>query len=127
MNIKITILLPYLNKAETIKTYVHVTQTSLATLNIDNKILISNNNSVDNSQKLTTQTNTQIIHTPITNYNNTLLTKITKTHKHYVIITNTDNNYNLTNLQPFVNALRKNYNLIINNQFHNDITKNAIP
>ena len=124
---ELTILLPCLNEAETLAACVTKAMRYLDKAGIDGEVLISDNGSTDGSQALATRLGARVIHAPQRGYGGALLAGIDAAKGRYIIMGDSDDSYDFSNLDPFVEELRRGTELGMGNRFAGGIEKNAMP
>ena len=124
---ELTILMPCLNEAETLAACVTKAMRYLDKAGIDGEVLISDNGSTDGSQALATRLGARVIHAPQRGYGGALLAGIDAAKGRYIIMGDSDDSYDFSNLDPFVEELRRGTDLVMGNRFAGGIEKNAMP
>lgn len=124
---ELTILMPCLNEAETLEVCIRKAQTYLEEAGIDGEVLISDNGSTDGSQALAEGLGARVIHAPQRGYGGALMAGIEHASGKYIIMGDSDNSYDFSNLDAFVEVLRDGAHLVMGNRFRGGIEKNAMP
>ncbi|THU41222.1 glycosyltransferase family 2 protein [Niastella caeni] len=124
---ELTILMPCLNEEETIKACVLKAQHALKANKIDGEILIADNGSIDCSPTIAKSLGARVIHVVEKGYGKALRAGIEQAKGKYVIMGDSDDSYDFTDILPFVNRLRDGYDLVMGNRFKGGIEKNAMP
>lgn len=124
---ELTILMPCLNEEETIRLCVLKAQHALETNNIDGEILVADNGSIDCSTQIAESLGARVIHVVEKGYGKALSAGIEQAKGKYVIMGDSDDSYDFTDILPFVNRLRDGYDLVMGNRFKGGIEKNAMP
>lgn len=124
---ELTILMPCLNEAETLARCITKANRFLAESGVVGEVLIADNGSTDGSQAIAAQLGARVIHVPVRGYGAALNAGIHAAAGRYVIMGDSDDSYNFANLQPFVDALREGYELVMGNRFKGGIAKGAMP
>ena len=126
-NIKLTILLPVLNEEQTLAICIEKAKKFITKNEINAEILISDNNSTDNSCEIAKEMGARIIHVKELGYGNTLIKGIQEAKGKYIVMADADDSYDLEHLEPFVAKLEDGYDLVIGNRFKGGIEKGAMP
>lgn len=126
-NKELTILLPVLNEEKTIGTCIEKAQKFIKKHNIEAEILISDNNSSDNSCKIAKKMGTRITHIQKQGYGNALIHGIKEAKGTYIIMADADDSYDLENMEQFMEKLYQGYDLVVGNRFKGGIQKGAMP
>lgn len=124
---ELTILMPCLNEAETLKTCIDKAQSYLTTENIEGEVLIADNGSTDGSLEIAKDAGARIVNVPVKGYGAALIHGIEEAKGKYVIMGDSDDSYDFSRLQLFVQELRKGSELVMGNRFRGGIKKGAMP
>ncbi|MGW5669068.1 glycosyltransferase family 2 protein [Micromonospora sp. NPDC003776] len=125
--IEVTVLLPCLNEAETLEVCVRKALRSLAECGVVGEVLVSDNGSTDGSQEIAERAGARVVHAPIRGYGGALLNGIEQARGRYVIMADADDSYALSELGPFIEALRAGHDVVMGNRFRGGIAKGAMP
>ena len=124
---ELTILMPCLNEAETLASCINKAFYFLHENNISGEILIADNGSTDDSQKIAKELKTRVVEIPEQGYGAALIGGCNAAKGKYVIMGDADDSYDFTNLMPFLERLRSGDDLVIGNRFKGGIKKGAMP
>ena len=124
---ELTILMPCLNEALTLATCINKAKTFLETNNIDGEILIADNGSTDGSQDIAKELGARVVNIQEKGYGAALIGGCNNALGKYVIMGDSDDSYDFSNLMPFVEKLREGYDLVMGNRFKGGIEKGAMP
>jgi len=124
---ELTILMPCLNEAETLEICIRKAKTYLAEAGIDGEVLISDNGSTDGSQALAEGLGARVIHAPQRGYGGALIAGIAEAKGQFIIMGDSDDSYDFSRLDAFVDELRKGADLVMGNRFRGGIEKSAMP
>src|SRR6185503_19182704 len=124
---ELTVLMPCLNEAETLAICIGKANDSLKSLGIDGAVLIADNGSTDGSQEIARSLGARVVQVEGKGYGNALMRGIASARGKYVIMGDSDDSYDFTNLGPFVDKLRAGYDLVMGNRFLGGIAPNAMP
>ncbi|MDA3880704.1 MAG: glycosyltransferase family 2 protein [Prolixibacteraceae bacterium] len=125
--IELTILMPCLNEEETLGTCIKKAQKSIAELQLNAEILIADNGSTDMSVEIAKCFGARVINVEEKGYGNALLSGIENAKGDYIIMGDSDDSYDFSNLHPFIEKLRAGYELVMGNRFKGGIEKKAMP
>jgi glycosyltransferase involved in cell wall biosynthesis len=126
-NLELTILMPCLNEAETLGTCIEKANNFLSINNVSGEILIADNGSTDDSIKIASQMGAKVINVKEKGYGATLIGGINEALGEYIIMGDSDDSYDFTDLMPFLIQLRKGYDLVMGNRFLGGIMPGAMP
>jgi glycosyltransferase involved in cell wall biosynthesis len=125
--LELTVLMPCLNEAETVATCVRKARAFLARTNIDGEVVVADNGSTDGSQDLAQQAGARVV--PIANkgYGCALLGGIQAARGRFVIMADSDDSYDFSALDEFVERLRAGDTMVIGHRFRGGIRPGAMP
>ncbi len=124
---ELTILMPCLNEAETLETCIVKALDYLKRSGVDGEVLIADNGSTDGSQDIAKRLGARVVDVPVKGYGAALGAGIDAAKGRYVIMGDSDDSYDFSNLDPFVEQLRDGADLVMGNRFKGGIEKNAMP
>ena len=124
---ELTVVLPCLNEAETLAVCIRKAKASIADLGIDGEVVIADNGSTDGSQDIARAEGARVVDVPIRGYGAALTAGIADANGEFVIMGDADDSYDLSNLGPFVEALRGGADLVMGNRFAGGIEPGAMP
>lgn len=125
--VELTILMPCLNEAETLEVCIRKARGFLDDHDVEGEILIADNGSDDGSQDIARGLGARVVDVAERGYGNALIAGIKQAYGIYVIMGDADDSYDFSNLQPFLDHLRKGSDLVMGNRFKGGIKKNAMP
>jgi hypothetical protein len=125
--VELTVVMPCLNEAETVATCVRKAIGFLAESGISGEVLIADNGSTDGSQQLAEAEGARVVNVKEKGYGNALMSGIVAAEGKYIIMGDSDDSYDFTNLMPFVEELRKGADLVMGNRFKGGIEPGAMP
>ena len=124
---ELTILMPCLNEAETLETCIVKAKGYLERSGVDGEVLIADNGSTDGSQEIAKRLGARVVDVPVKGYGAALGAGIAAAKGTYVIMGDSDDSYDFSKLDPFVEELRKGADLVMGNRFQGGIEKGAMP
>ena len=124
---ELTILIPCLNEESSIGVCVTKALNYISNNNIDGEVLVSDNGSIDNSVNIVKDLGGRVIHTEEKGYGSALINGINNAEGKYIIMGDADDSYDFSNLNPFMEKLREEYDLVMGNRFKGTIEKGAMP
>jgi glycosyltransferase involved in cell wall biosynthesis len=125
--IELTIVMPCLNEAETLKICIDKAMKYLSDNNISGEVVIGDNGSTDGSQDIARGCGARIIDIPRKGYGSALMGAIQAAKGKYVIMGDSDDSYDFGNLNTYLEKLRDGYDLVMGNRFKGGIAKGAMP
>ena len=127
MSLELTILMPCLNEAETLERCIVKAQRFLSESGVSGEVVVADNGSTDGSQAIATRNGARVVDVPVRGYGAALAAGIANAKGHYVIMGDSDDSYDFSNLMPFVLKLREGYDLVMGNRFKGGIKPGAMP
>jgi glycosyltransferase involved in cell wall biosynthesis len=124
---ELTILMPCLNEALTVETCIRKARAYLERRDITGEILVADNGSTDGSQSLALAAGARVVEVPNKGYGAALMGGIQAANGRYVIMADADDSYDFTDLDGFVDRLRRGFKLVIGNRFQGNIKPGAMP
>ncbi|WJK42128.1 glycosyltransferase family 2 protein [Solwaraspora sp. WMMA2056] len=125
--VEVTVLLPCLNEAETLEVCIRKARQALDELGVQGEVLVSDNGSTDGSQEIAVRAGARVSHAPIRGYGGALINGIEQARGQYVIMADADDSYDLSTLEPFIQALRSGHDVVMGNRFRGGIAPGAMP
>ena len=125
--LELTILMPCLNEAKTLETCIKKAQKSLKENNIEGEVLIANNGSTDGSQDIARKCGARVIDVEVKGYGSALIEGTKNAYGKYIIMGDSDDSYDFSNIMPFLEKLREGFDLVMGNRFKGGIEKGAMP
>ncbi len=124
---ELTILMPCLNEAETIGICITKANTWIAQNAVDAEVLVSDNGSTDESKQIALNLGARVIDAPDKGYGGALIFGILNAKGAYVIMGDSDDSYDFSSLNLFLEKLRQGNDLVMGNRFKGGIMKGAMP
>ena len=125
--IELSIVMPCLNEAETIATCIKKARGFLEEHDIRGEIVIGDNGSTDGSQQIAEELGARVIDIPLRGYGAALYHATKEVRGTYVIMGDSDDSYDFSRLEPFVERLRAGDDLVMGNRFLGGIAPGAMP
>jgi glycosyltransferase involved in cell wall biosynthesis len=124
---ELTILMPCLNEAETLVRCITKARAFLMRSGIIGEVLIADNGSTDGSQQIAEMQGARVLVIREKGYGSALLGGLHAAHGRFVIMGDSDDSYDFSQLDGFVEKLRAGYQLVMGNRFHGGIAPGAMP
>lgn len=125
--IELSIIMPCLNEAETLATCIDKAMRSLRENGIAGEVIVADNGSTDGSQEIALRHGARVVPVPRKGYGSALLGGIAAARGKYIIMGDSDDSYDFTDLMPFVKKLREGFDLVMGNRFRGGIKPGAMP
>jgi hypothetical protein len=125
--IELSIVMPCLNEVETVGLCIGKALRFLHEHGIAGEVIVADNGSTDGSQSLAGQLGARVVSVGEKGYGAALMGGIVAARGTYVIMGDSDDSYDFTNLMPYVAELRGGSDLVMGNRFRGGIKRGAMP
>jgi glycosyltransferase involved in cell wall biosynthesis len=123
----LSIVIPCLNEAETLRTVVLKAQGSIQRSGLRGEIVVADNGSVDGSQEIAKKCGARVVNVPIRGYGSALTQGILEAQGRFIVMGDADDSYDFEQLTLFISKLEAGYDLVMGNRFLGGIEKGAMP
>ncbi|HTZ99644.1 MAG TPA: glycosyltransferase family 2 protein [Candidatus Aquilonibacter sp.] len=123
----VSVVLPCLNESLTLGTCIRKAQASIERLGIRGEVIVADNGSTDGSQALAEHLGARVVPIESRGYGSALRGGIAAARGKYVIMGDSDDSYDFTQLGDFIARLEEGYDLVMGNRFHGEIRPGAMP
>ena len=124
---EITILIPCLNEAGTIRRCVEKAQQALQNLNLDGEVLVADNGSRDDSVRIAEAAGARVAKVEASGYGAAISGGVLASRGSFIIMGDADDSYNFLEIKPFIDAWREGASFVMGNRFQGGIEKGAMP
>lgn len=124
---ELTILMPCLNEARTLVTCIGKAQAFFRRSGVVGEVVIADNGSTDGSREIAREAGARVVEVPTRGYGAALIAGIREARGRFVIMGDSDDSYDFSDLQGFVDALRAGSQLVMGNRFVGGIKPGAMP
>lgn len=124
---ELTILMPCLNEAETLASCIWKARDYLQRAGIRGEVLIADNGSTDGSQAIAESLGARVVPVAQRGYGAALIAGIEAAEGRFVIMGDSDDSYDFSRLDGFVERLRGGADLVMGNRFRGGIAPGAMP
>lgn len=124
---KLTILMPCLNEAETLAICINKAKSWIESSGVDAEILIADNGSTDGSQNIAVSLGARVVQVKQKGYGSALYHGCIASNGKYIIMGDSDDSYDFSKLDAFVNKLDNGFDLVMGNRFLGGISEGAMP
>lgn len=125
--VEVSIVMPCLNEAETLEICVLKSKNFFRTNHLEGEVIVADNGSTDGSQQIAISCGAIVINIPTKGYGSALAGGIIAANGKYIIIGDSDNSYDFSDLMPFIDKIRLGSDLVMGNRFKGVIKKGAMP
>ncbi len=126
-DIEVSIVMPCLNEAESIRRCVEMAQEGLRGAGADGEIVIADNGSTDGSREIARGMGARVVDVAARGYGAALLGGFEAARGRYVIMGDADGSYDFAHIEAFVERLRAGDDLVMGNRFRGGIEEGAMP
>lgn len=119
--------MPCLNEAETLARCIRKARGFLDRTGIAGEVLVADNGSTDGSQAIAEAEGARVVHVPVRGYGAALFAGSMDARGRYVIMGDSDDSYDFSRLDGFVEKLREGWELVMGNRFRGGIRPGAMP
>lgn len=127
VKVELSVVLPCLNEAATIETCVRKAKAAIEREGLSAEIVVADNGSTDGSQELARRAGAKVVHVSTRGYGSSIVQGIAAAQGKYIIMADSDDSYDLTELGCYVQPLREGYDLVMGNRFRGEIAAGAMP
>ncbi|GAG52856.1 unnamed protein product, partial [marine sediment metagenome] len=113
MALEVSIVIPCLNEEETLPICIKKAQGTFIKHNIRGEVIVSDNGSSDNSVKIAESLEARVVHQPLKGYGYALRKGIEEANGKYLIMGDSDNSYDFSDIFRFIKLLRNGYDLVM--------------
>ena len=124
---ELTVLMPCLDEAETLAVCVDKARAFIEENGISGEVLVADNGSADGSQDIAIEHGARVVNVAARGYGAALAGGLDAARGRFVIIGDSDDSYDFTGLEPFIERLRDGDDLVVGNRFKGSIEKGAMP
>lgn len=119
--------MPCLNEARTVAICVSKARDFLARSGISGEVIIADNGSTDGSQQLANDAGARVVDVAVKGYGAALRAGIAAAHGTFIVMGDSDDSYDFSRLELFVERLRAGFDLVMGDRFAGGIAKGAMP
>ena len=124
---ELTVLMPCLNEAETLARCIEKARRYITHSRIDGEVVIADNGSTDGSQQIARAHGAIVVDVPAKGYGSALMAGIRSARGRFIVMGDSDDSYDFSDLDPFVRKLRDGSDLVMGNRFKGGIRRGAMP
>jgi len=124
---ELSIVMPCLNEAKTVGTCVTKAFAWLQRHDVRGEVIVADNGSTDGSRAIAAGLGARVVPVASRGYGNALQAGIEAARGEFVIMGDSDDSYDFSALEGFVEKLRAGYDLVLGNRFRGGIAPGAMP
>ena len=123
----LSVVMPCLNESRTLGTCIEKAQATMKRLGIRGEVIVADNGSTDGSQSLARELGARVVPIQERGYGSALRGGIAAARGKFVIMGDSDDSYDFTQLGDFLAKLNAGYDLVMGNRFLGGIRRGAMP
>jgi glycosyltransferase involved in cell wall biosynthesis len=124
---ELSIVMPCLNEAKTVGTCITKAFAWLHRHDVRGEVIVADNGSTDGSRTIAARLGARVVPVASKGYGNALGAGIEAARGKFVIMGDSDDSYDFSALEGFVEKLRAGYDLVLGNRFQGGIAPGAMP
>jgi len=124
---ELSVVMPCLNEENTIGTCIKKAKEAITLLGITAEIIIADNGSEDKSIEIAQSLGARVVHQKIKGYGNAYIKGFSEAKGKYIIMADSDNTYDLGDLERFIVPLRDGYDMVVGSRLNGKIMPGAMP
>jgi len=124
---EVSVVFPCLNEAEAVGDCVGETVAALDRAGIHGEVVVCDNGSTDDSERVATRAGARLVHESRRGYGSALRTGIRAAQGEYIVMLDADGSYDLGAIWPMVEKLRAGADLVVGNRFQGQLAPGAMP
>lgn len=126
-NILVSVVMPCLNEEKTLGTCIQKAQKTMKELDIQGEVVVADNGSTDASVEIAEDLGARVVHQPLRGYGAAYLAGIDAAQGQYIVMGDSDDTYDFTDLDRFITPLQSGYDFVIGNRLKGKILRGAMP
>jgi len=124
---EVSVVMPCLNEAETLRTCIEKARSALQHHGIVGEVIVADNGSSDGSQMIAQSSGARVVHVSRRGYGSALMGGIAAARGKYIIMGDADDSYDFGHIPSLVEELRRGSDLVMGNRFRGGIQDGAMP
>ncbi len=125
--VKLTAVMPCLNEERTVGRCIEKVTAAFGAMGIAGEVLVADNGSTDRSVEIATAAGARVVRVATPGYGAALIAGIAAARGDYIVMADSDDSYDWSNVAPFVAKLDEGYDLVVGNRFLGGIDAGAMP
>lgn len=126
-DIEVSVVMPCLNEEATVGTCIRKAQETLKKHGIKGEVVVSDNGSTDRSVEIAEGLGARVVHQPEKGYGNAYIKGLSEARGRYIVMADSDDSYDLTDLMRFIQPLREGYDMVMGSRLKGEIMPGAMP
>tara|TARA_R110001592_G_scaffold133797_2_gene349168 strand:- start:1582 stop:2736 length:1155 start_codon:yes stop_codon:yes gene_type:complete len=125
--IEVSVVMPCLNEEKTVAICIRKAMDAMAEMGVSGEVVIADNGSTDSSREIARDLGARVVEVTMKGYGAALRGGIEAAEGTYIIMGDSDDSYDFTDLRPFIEKLREGFDLVMGNRFRGGIAPGAMP
>lgn len=125
--IDVSVVMPCLNEEETLGICIEKARDTLNALSYQGEVIIADNGSTDDSVAIAQNLGARVVHQQTRGYGAAYLAGFAAAQGQYIVMGDSDDTYDFTDLERFIKPIQNGYDLVIGNRFKGEILPGAMP
>jgi glycosyltransferase involved in cell wall biosynthesis len=125
--LELSVVMPCLNERLTLGICIQKALAAMERLGIQGEVIVADNGSTDGSQEIATRLGARVVPVESRGYGSALRGGIAAARGKYVVMGDSDDSYDFTQVGNFVHKLDEGYDLVMGNRFQGGIRPSAMP
>ncbi|MFH1861604.1 MAG: glycosyltransferase [bacterium] len=125
--LEVSVVMPCLNEEVTVGICIRKAKETMERLGIKGEVVISDNGSTDRSIEIAESLGARVVHEPKQGYGNAYIRGLNEARGKYIIMADSDDSYDLTDLERFIIPLRQGYDMVMGSRLKGEIKPGAMP
>jgi glycosyltransferase involved in cell wall biosynthesis len=126
-DLELTVVMPCLNEERTLPACIAKASQAMADLGIRGEVLVVDNGSIDRSVEVAQECGARVVRERRRGYGNALRRGFDEARGRYIVMGDSDESYDFSDLPRFVERLRGGADLVMGNRFRGEIKPGAMP
>jgi hypothetical protein len=124
---EISVVMPCLNEELTLPICIRKATETIDRLGLDAEIVVADNGSTDRSVEIAESMGARVIHQPLKGYGNAYLAGLGGSRGKYIVMADSDDSYDFTDIGRFIEPLRNGYDMVMGTRLKGRIEPGAMP
>lgn len=124
---EVSVVMPCLNEEKTIGLCIQKAIHALKQQHIFGEVIVADNGSTDNSVAIAAGLGAKVVHQSIRGYGSAYLAGFATAKGKYIVMGDSDNTYDFSELDKFLEPLRNGYDLVMGSRLNGKILQGAMP
>ncbi|MBU1650900.1 glycosyltransferase family 2 protein [bacterium] len=123
---EVSVVMPCLNEEQTVGICIRKAKETMEKLGIHGEVVISDNGSTDRSVELSEELGARVVHQPEKGYGNAYIKGLAEARGKFIVMADSDDSYDLTDLERFIKPLRDGYDMVMGSRLKGEIKPGAM-